>query len=60
MGPGGDAMAVTDARLVVCGTRALRVIDASVMPAIVSGNTATPTVMIAQRGARMRLEDLAH
>jgi choline dehydrogenase-like flavoprotein len=57
MGAPGDAMAVTDARLAVHRTRALRVIDASVMPSIVSGNTATPTVMIAERAARMLVDD---
>ena len=58
MGPTGDAFAVTDERLCVRGTRGLRVIDASVMPSIVSGNTATPTVMIGAKGARMIEEDL--
>ncbi len=57
MGPDGDAMAVTDARLRVRGTRGLRVIDASVMPCVVSGNTATPTVMIGAMGARFARED---
>jgi choline dehydrogenase len=53
MGPAGDGLAVTDERLAVRGARNLRVIDASVMPSIVSGNTATPTVMIGEKGARM-------
>ena len=57
MGPDGDPMAVTDARLAVRGVRGVRVIDASIMPSIVSGNTATPTVMIGERGAGMLLED---
>ncbi len=57
MGPDGDTHAVTDAQLRVRGTRGLRVIDASVMPSIVSGNTATPTVMIGERGARMIVDD---
>ncbi len=58
MGSDNNPMAVTDARLRVRGTRGLRVIDASVMPSIVSGNTATPTVMIGEKGARLLLEDL--
>ncbi|MGB7304171.1 MAG: GMC oxidoreductase, partial [Burkholderiaceae bacterium] len=39
------------------GIQGLRVIDASVMPTITSGNTSSPTVMIASRGARLVLED---
>lgn len=53
MGLESDPMAVTDARLRVFGTSGLRVIDASVMPTITSGNTATPTVMIGEKGAAM-------
>ncbi len=56
MGPDGDATAVVDGRLRVRGIDALRVIDASVMPRITSGNTNAPTVMIAERGAEMMLE----
>jgi choline dehydrogenase len=48
---GVDADAVVDGRLRVHGVAALRVIDASVMPRITSGNTNAPTVMIAERGA---------
>ena len=55
MGPAGDPLAVVDAELRVIGLQGLRVIDASVMPLIVSGNTATPTVMIAEKGAAMLL-----
>ena len=55
MGPAGDAGAVVDARLQVQGLDGLYVIDASVMPCIVSGNTASPTVMIAEKGAAMLL-----
>ena len=57
MGVEGDPMAVVDARLRVRGINALRVIDASVMPLITSGNTASPTLMIAEKGAAMVLED---
>jgi len=48
---GSDPMAVVDDRLKVHGIERLRVIDASVMPTITSGNTNTPTVMIAEKGA---------
>jgi len=57
MGTDGDAMAVTDARLRVRGVENLRVIDASVMPNITSGNTNSPTMMIAEKGAAMMIED---
>ena len=49
--------AVVDERLRVFGVSALRVIDASVMPTITSGNTNSPTLMIAEKGAAMVLED---
>ena len=58
MGPSTDPEAVVDARLRVYGIEHLRVIDASVMPTITSGNTNTPTAMIAEKGALMILEDL--
>ena len=54
---GHDALAVVDDRLRVHGVRGLRVIDASVMPRITSGNTNAPTTMIAEKGAQMLIED---
>ena len=52
-------MAVVDERLRCYGIAGLRVADASVMPTITSGNTNTPTAMIAEKGAAMMLEDFA-
>jgi choline dehydrogenase len=54
---GSDPLAVVDDRLRVHGIAGLRVIDASIMPRITSGNTNAPTVMIAERGAEMILAD---
>jgi choline dehydrogenase len=53
MGRDDDPMAVVDHRLRVIGVDRLRVVDASVMPTITSGNTNSPTVMIAEKGADM-------
>jgi choline dehydrogenase-like flavoprotein len=57
MGTESDPMAVVDERLRFRGLDGLRVIDASVMPTITSGNTNTPTAMIAEKGAAMAIED---
>jgi choline dehydrogenase len=56
MGP-DPATSVVDARLRVHGVQGLRVIDASVFPSITSGNTNAPTVMVAEKGAALVLED---
>ncbi|MFN4166319.1 MAG: GMC family oxidoreductase [Ferrovibrio sp.] len=57
MGVDSDPLAVLDGRLRVRGVERLRVIDASAMPLITSGNTASPTLMIAEKGAEMVLAD---
>jgi choline dehydrogenase len=57
MGRDSDPKAVVDATLRVIGLDRLRVIDASVMPVITSGNTNAPTMMIAEKGAALMLNE---
>ena len=57
MGRDSDPMAVVDVRLRVRGLTGLRIADASVMPRITSGNTNSPTLMIAEKAAEMMLAD---
>jgi choline dehydrogenase len=57
MGTATDPTAVVDERLRLHGIGGLRVVDASVMPTITSGNTNTPTAMIAEKGSAMIIED---
>jgi choline dehydrogenase len=56
---GEDPMAVVDSRLRVHGISGLRVIDASIMPTVTTGNTNAPSIMIGERGAAMIREDAA-
>lgn len=57
MGVARDPLAVVDERLRVYGTRSLRVVDCSIMPTLVSGNTNVPIVMVAEKASDMILED---
>jgi choline dehydrogenase len=52
---GSDPMAVVDTQLRVRGLEGLRVIDASIMPTLISGNTQAPSIMVGEKGAAIVL-----
>jgi len=58
MGPASDPMAVVDARLRVHGLENLRVVDASIMPQLITGNTNAPVMMIAEKAVDLIREEL--